>query len=208
VRPKRVTIAQALEALAPEIDPEMCQVVAAARGVDLGWFVAGVGTSLVDWSPTFDRLRLIGLNERRRSLKVELLRRVRTPGTGWRLIWLPDSPQDAEPFPDGQVAELVPENLDPEESEVILGRGRYRVRVEVAVGVEEEVGVEEANPTSTPKERAISELLDAGIKPQAITWAMFCHRVREKLGKRATERGWSDRTLRRDVTKIQKLRVP
>jgi hypothetical protein len=136
--PVRWTIGRALVALAPEIDPELWHAVAAAEDVDPQLFIEG-SYPLVDWSPTFDSLRPLGLDERRRRLRVALLDRVR-PGGIWRLLWLPDKPRGkAVPFDNDQLAELVPDSFDikranfddPEKSDVILGGRRYRVRVEV-----------------------------------------------------------------------------
>jgi hypothetical protein len=64
------------------------------------------------------------------------------------------------------------------------------------------------DPTMNPRQRAIAALLDAGIEPEDLTWPKFCDRVRESSSKRVTERGWSDRTLRRIARGIQKLRGP
>jgi hypothetical protein len=128
--PVRWTIGRALVGLAPEIDPELWRVVAAAEGVDPQLFIEG-SYSFVDWSWTFDNLRPLGLDERRRRLRAELLDRVR-PGGIWRLICLPDEPAGhAVPFSNDQLAELVPESFDitrtnfddSEKSDVILGGG-------------------------------------------------------------------------------------
>jgi len=115
--PVRWTIAQALVALAREVDPELCRALAAA-GEDLQRNIAG--PSMLDWLPSW---RLV---ERRRALLVELVGRLQAPRhpCTWRLIWLPDDPtQGAEPFTDDQIAELVLGSFDIEQSDVISAGG-------------------------------------------------------------------------------------
>lgn len=122
----RWALAQALAALAMELDPELVRALANA-GEDLQRIFV---PSMFDWSPLADALRL---SERKQKLLAELLRRVQA-GT-WRLVWLPDDPsQDAEALAEDRLADLVPENLDIEKSEVILGEQHYRARVELPQG--------------------------------------------------------------------------
>jgi hypothetical protein len=121
----RWTIAQALAALAMELDPELYRALA-ADGVDRRRFFAEP-PSMLGWSPETAAFRLF---ERKRRLRVELVRRLQEHT--WRLFWLSDDPsQDARPFVDDHLAELTPQSLDPEKSVVILGGRHYRVRIEI-----------------------------------------------------------------------------
>ena len=119
---RSLTIGQALAALAQEIDPELCRVLA-ADGEDLQRLFV---PSMYDWSPHAGALRL---DERKRRILAELVRRLQD-GI-WQLIWLPDvSVQGAKPFDAEQLPELVPgKSLDAEQSEVILSGTHHRVRV-------------------------------------------------------------------------------
>jgi hypothetical protein len=146
--PVRWTILQALVALALEIDPEMCRLVAAA-GLDLQLLIEGPKWNWLSyWSPTFDSLRSVGLDERLRRLGVELLRRVQSHE--WVLILLPDDNQPARPLHDDQLAALTIDSFDikrarfddPEKSDVILGDGHYRARVEITERTEPKLGPE------------------------------------------------------------------
>lgn len=114
--PARWTLAQALAALAMELDPERCRALAAA-GEDVQRSIAV--SSMLDWVPQW---RLV---EWREELLAELLRRVQA--RSWKLIRLPNEPGQVE----DELTDLEPDDLDIPKSEVILGGQRYRVRVEV-----------------------------------------------------------------------------
>jgi hypothetical protein len=133
--PVRWTILQALVALAQEIDPEMCRLVAAA-GLDLQLLIEGPKWNWLSYlSPTFDSLRSVGLDERLRRLWVELLRRVQSHE--WVPILLSDDNQPAVPLNNDEFAALTIDSFDvkrarpddPEKSDLKLGE-RYRVRIE------------------------------------------------------------------------------
>lgn len=119
--PVRWTVGQALAALALELDPELVRALTGA-GEDPQWHITS-SRSMLDWVPAW---RLV---ERRQRFLGELLRRVQAGA--WRLIVLPDDLSRTRPFPSEHLAELAPEDFDPERSEVIVGPIRYRVRIEM-----------------------------------------------------------------------------
>lgn len=161
---RSLTIGQALAALAQEIDPELCRVLA-ADGEDLQRLFV---PSMYDWSPHAGALRL---DERKRRLLAELVRRLQD-GT-WQLIWLPDvATQGAKPFDAEQLPELVSgKSLDAEQSEVILGGTRYRVRV---------ITERTAPPQSTGRATAPAAADDDEATPEAQLQARYDARVTEK----------------------------
>ena len=176
--------------LAPTVDPNLCAVVAGASDIDLQLFVEG-SYAHVDWRPQLDSLRGIGLDERRRRLRIELLRRVLAPNSGWRLVWLPDDPtQPPVPFNTEQLGELTPENFlvtrahfdDPEISGIRLGGQVHRARIE-------EVPAETKKDRGHPPRLDVKERMRVDLKQQSDgTWKLV-----DENGRVIAQKNWSER---------------
>jgi len=137
------------------------------------------------------------LDELRRRLRAALLHRVQTPGSGWQLIWLPDSPaQPPEPFKPGQLAELTADDFlitranfdDPEISGIRLGGQVRRVRVEVRDSLP-------ARPTFDLVKGRVKEALAKGL----ISWEAFDQMTEEAMRARFHPESKTSRNVVRTV---------
>jgi hypothetical protein len=176
--PARWTLAQALVALAWELDPELCRALAAV-GEDIHRIFVEP-PSMFDWSPL--ALDVLRLEECKQRLVAELLSRV-LAGT-LKLIRLPNKPGQDE----DQLTDLVPENLDIPKSEVILGGQHYRVRVEKISASNAAVAAPPKKPGRPPR-LDVRERMHADLKQQPNgEWKLI-----DESGRRIAQKHWQER---------------